>query len=592
MSDSTMNPDDMNPDEFDELIGKMMDGHASDSDLQRIESLLSSSAEFREIYRNHIEVHASLAWQRRWQPLASTTGLASRKLKEFTDVPVNDVAAIERSTWPIRSMAILALAACLIVAFVVAVRVSRRGDVVAENDPRSSNPIGQDLSLRVSKPMQRSVAKLGEAINARWEKGAAHFPGDSLRPGWLKLVSGKVRIDFVSGARVVVEGPAKIEIRSDWEAYLESGSLSCEVEECARGFRIKAKGLDVIDLGTRFGLRVGSEQEPEVHVFDGKVSLAGEGKGDPIEVIQNEAMQVVDGSLRAIEYSEDGFTTVRDLSQDAIRKSRNRFARWQAAAEALSQDPATLVHYTLADFTRYDTEIVNRAVNAQEGSDGFVIGCRPAEGRWPDKKAIELRGNGDRILLSQHGSVAELTVVMWVRVDHLMQPLTGLLNVEPPNRWDNHRVDLVQAKKAFYEAPINLFRWEIGDTGRIFFNTHSGPVSHARHPNTRSQWNIHVTAEHVKPPFVGQWIQLAVVYDSTNQQVIQFLNGKVIDRRPANHQHPLLLGHLVIGNLNMTDPEEIAVESRDLFGAIDEVLVSSRAFSPDEIKRNWTVGKP
>ncbi len=88
---------------------------------------------------------------------------------------------------------------------------------------------------------------------------------------WLK--SGIARIRFQSGAGVVLEGPAKIELCSPLQALLHFGKLSAYVPDEAHGFTVETLKIQIVDLGTRFGAVVDESGEAEVHVFEGEVDV-------------------------------------------------------------------------------------------------------------------------------------------------------------------------------------------------------------------------------------------------------------------------------------------------------------------------------
>ncbi|WP_339733323.1 FecR domain-containing protein [uncultured Gimesia sp.] len=89
----------------------------------------------------------------------------------------------------------------------------------------------------------------------------------------LLLKSGIARIRFESGAGVMLEGPAQIELSSPLNAVLHYGTLSAYVPEEAEGFTVDTDKIRIIDQGTRFGAVVDASGEAEVHVFEGEVDV-------------------------------------------------------------------------------------------------------------------------------------------------------------------------------------------------------------------------------------------------------------------------------------------------------------------------------
>lgn len=595
-----MSQEDLSPDELSVLIEKLIDQQASTNEVRRLETALVASAAYREIYREAMRTHASLAWQRRWTPQVGAEiprpaeGVSSnvRSMKEDeTGLPVRTNSA---RRWPSEVswvLAVLAVSLLLVTALVGRRHLIENRSVIADAKQQAAMP---QRHIPVPQPAEAisAIAKIGEAIGVQWMDDTRFPVGAPIAPGWVRLQSGTIRIDFFSGARLVVEGPAALELRSEWEAYLASGSVSCRVSQRGRGFRLQAKGMDVVDLGTEFGMKVGASGQPEVHVFDGKVAVKDDFNSGSIEIIQQQALQLVDGTLAQAEYSQTGFTTLDDLNRRAEKVQSERLNQWKSASQKLSNDPATLVHYTLDGQQRGDLEITNQAAHAMDHTDAAIVGCRLSEGRWPGKRSIEFRGRGDRLLFEHHGSYDQLTSIIWARVDDLAQELTGLLMTEVPNRRSlsaagRDQPSGIEEIRAFESAPNKLFRWEIGKSGILFFNTYRGPAD-----PIIAAWDSYLTAERVTQDQFGLWTQLAVVYDSRRKEITQYLNGDIIDRRSTHNDDPLLLGRLVVGNLSLSQEEESISGPRQFIGGIDEVFIASRALSPEEVRANWIIGKP
>ncbi len=129
---------------------------------------------------------------------------------------------------------------------------------------------------RVANP----VARLARAVDCLWSGGPdAPEAGDDLAAGdKLVLRRGLAEIVFgapaqrVGGARMILQGPATLAVRSRASAVLDRGKCTVTVENAsARGFEIHAPGMKYTDLGTEFGVAVAESGAQEAHVFRGKV---------------------------------------------------------------------------------------------------------------------------------------------------------------------------------------------------------------------------------------------------------------------------------------------------------------------------------
>jgi hypothetical protein len=87
----------------------------------------------------------------------------------------------------------------------------------------------------------------------------------------LDLANGLVEITFNDGAVVVLEGPATFDVDAPGRAQLHEGRLTAVVPERAHGFQVATARMNVVDLGTEFGLMADPEGTAEVHVFNGLV---------------------------------------------------------------------------------------------------------------------------------------------------------------------------------------------------------------------------------------------------------------------------------------------------------------------------------
>ena len=118
-----------------------------------------------------------------------------------------------------------------------------------------------------------SIAKLAYTSHARWASGKRSL-GDGLGEGRLHLEVGLARLDFRNGATVTLQGPAEFEILSAESTVLNHGILTASVPESAVGFEVATPTMDVVDLGTAFGVSVGTDGETDVCVFEGEVEVS------------------------------------------------------------------------------------------------------------------------------------------------------------------------------------------------------------------------------------------------------------------------------------------------------------------------------
>ncbi|HSH14927.1 MAG TPA: FecR domain-containing protein, partial [Verrucomicrobiae bacterium] len=96
--------------------------------------------------------------------------------------------------------------------------------------------------------------------------------GQVMEPGSrLQLQRGSVELQFASGVRGIVRGPADLTLRREDLLDLSTGTVWFEVPSQAVGFQVVTPDLVLTDLGTEFGIISKPDSLDEVHVFTGKV---------------------------------------------------------------------------------------------------------------------------------------------------------------------------------------------------------------------------------------------------------------------------------------------------------------------------------
>ncbi|TWT84950.1 FecR protein [Planctomycetes bacterium CA13] len=98
--------------------------------------------------------------------------------------------------------------------------------------------------------------------------------GDQLRSGQvLKLVDGRIKINFQSGARLAIQAPAELKLLGPNSAQLHHGVATVRVPGEVKGFVLVTPHQRVTDLGTSFGVDVNSTGDTAISVFEGEIEL-------------------------------------------------------------------------------------------------------------------------------------------------------------------------------------------------------------------------------------------------------------------------------------------------------------------------------
>lgn len=119
-----------------------------------------------------------------------------------------------------------------------------------------------------------TVATLIRAQQCQWAGSSLPtVEGARLKPGMLDLIEGLAVLRFDSGAELVLEAPAAVEVLDAMNCKLRHGTLVAEVPPQAKGFSIDTKDAKVIDWGTKFGLSAGEDGKYMVQVLEGLVEV-------------------------------------------------------------------------------------------------------------------------------------------------------------------------------------------------------------------------------------------------------------------------------------------------------------------------------
>src|SRR5262249_41504777 len=245
------------PELLKDLIDDYLSGFLEEARLHELEQRLCADADARRYFvcyaRLHTDLHLQVrAWKATERALDKIERLAQTG-SPYTPTPLRTDSSPPQGSFLRQCLAprLLVPAACLLFAIGVSWWLVSRN-------------LGQEGSGRES-----TIAWLVNAQNCQWSEGE---PVAGMQAGKIfKLERGLAEICFLCGARVVLEGPARLELLSEKSARLLHGKLTARVPGPATGFAILSPQGKVIDLGTEFGIVVSDNGTTEVYVFQGKV---------------------------------------------------------------------------------------------------------------------------------------------------------------------------------------------------------------------------------------------------------------------------------------------------------------------------------
>ncbi len=203
------------------LLAILLDSGLSETEKNELNSLLQASAAARAHYRKSVHLHMALI---RHQPDVKIIPFKSRRL------PATILA--------------VGIAACLM--------------------------LGGFFWLRAP------VAILSGSTAAVWNPATSpsHLLGKRV-----ELLSGFAELSYRSGVRVILQGPCHFTVTAENSIQVTHGRATVKVPHHLNGFHLDTPAGRITDLGTEFGVAVGSSDDGPViltEVFDGEIEIPAE----------------------------------------------------------------------------------------------------------------------------------------------------------------------------------------------------------------------------------------------------------------------------------------------------------------------------
>ena len=306
--------------ELSHLLSALADDAISEAEFQRLDELLRGDSAGRRHYLRYVALcdilpevivpphdtvdvaHGDLS-QDQTAPGQTAPGLTLPKTgaQEFARL------GLPHRLTARRAVGVAAAALILIAGLLWSFSTNGPRDQLSNSAPLSNQ---QRLSTSDSADSAAHVAVITDEDNAVWGAGTSIAGiGSALRPGTLTLESGRVEIDFACGAKVFLRGPAEFSLLSAARGKLHHGELSAVVPEGAEGFVIDTPSVEVVDLGTEFGVSVDRQGIADVHVFKGAVEArmtgADEAPGSLVRLETSETRRFVPAAIQPLDAKFD-----------------------------------------------------------------------------------------------------------------------------------------------------------------------------------------------------------------------------------------------------------------------------------------------
>ena len=520
----------MKEDYFQKLLDRYFDGNLEGPELEDFEKLLRNSADMRREFWFQARLHGRLHEHWKHQD-GSQLAVAPRVRRPST----------------LFAIAALFVAAGGLAIWKIAVHNGQLNrHVTSRNEVTAGVP---------------SVAMVSESLGVVWKSGTNPNPDSAVQPGTFEMTSGTMVIDFYSGARVTLKAPANFTVVSEERLRLHRGGIEVEVPDVAKGFAVEIPGGGVLDLGTRFEMRVDEDGSSRVEVLEGEVEVWRDGF-EKRNLYKERA---------GVEISPDG--TMSDFvvpEEQTGAGAARRFERWRELSKRISSDPSTLLYLPFLESTPDGRHHPNAGSHPDAPGQMTMIGGTWENGRWPGKHAMAFRHEFDRGLVAIPGAYDQVSWMAWIKVDDLSRTYSGILLSQFDISGEAH--------------------WQLGSEGGFLFGIRPNPEL----PDGRFHRSF-------GKPFIragdSGWRFLVTTYDAKKMEVIHYVDGIEWFKTTIPKPVKVRFGKSTIGNSpNIAHPESGNKPPdwnlRQLGGAIDELALFSRVLSAEEIMEIHSIGKP
>ncbi|MEM7559595.1 MAG: LamG-like jellyroll fold domain-containing protein [Planctomycetota bacterium] len=548
-------------DSIRQLIYQAVDETISAEDFEKLQQAIERIPEVRAEYLQAVRLCESLR------------GMTEEAVaNERIDGSVEAASQLANPAPRIMSWSLLAFAATiLIITSSAAYWLGKQGIAQVANEGEES--LAPEIQIA-------GHATLRYAVDVVWPSDSpARREGDVLSDGPFAFDEGVAEIDFFCGAALIVEGPANLDIESDWAVRVTQGRIRATVPPAARGFIVKVADSEIVDLGTEFAVEVGADNA-QVEVIEGEVKLRGgelNGKhlltGD-VGTLQGTAEQANLASR---------VSTRKDIASRQRVAEKERIEAWMSSVLELQSDKRLIAYYPIG--VSQSGRTVRNVANDVGVSDGLLVG--PVDhglGRFgATSKGLRFDRPGARVRTRIDGEFSAFTFACWVRIDSLEHRYNALFMADSYETGEPH--------------------WQIRDDGRLMFSVMVDDTQEVKHFNERDQKVVRDAGLHrvyyTEPVWdhskSGQWFHLVAVYDPAKRRVTQYVNGK----RVASEQivdkfyiSSLKIGAAEIGNWGQPFRDSAWFAVRNLNGTIDEMALFNAAFESKEVDKLYQQGKP
>lgn len=392
-----------------------------------------------------------------------------------------------------------------------------------------------------------AIAVMANSESATW----ATPPGPLIPGVRLRLTSGLVELDLRGKGRLVLDGPADLELTDAMRAVLRDGRLVLAVTPEGHGYQVGTPSGTFTDLGTRFGVIV-TDGTAEAHVMEGSISAHTPQNPTPIVLTQDKAARLRSGRLEHIPVDPGAFYT--RLPPHVAQTSAQ--IRWR-----MDEGSGAQVRAEVQGFPSANADLTLTAVT----------------GSSPPKWTTGHRGNA--LIFDGRGGYAESgfpgiagtqprTVTCWIRMPRDFRSSDGFAIVS----WGD---PLTPGRGEVWQISLNPIAQD-GPLGRIRVGTHGGRLVGTTDLRDDQWHHVAVVMYGGAQPDIGTHV---MVYVDGKLEPISRRTLQTIDTRIVDDGHGVWVGRNVTHQAdNRNSPHGF------LRGAVDDLVITAGALTQDEIR--------
>ncbi|WP_158261171.1 MULTISPECIES: LamG-like jellyroll fold domain-containing protein [Pirellulaceae] len=515
-------------------IDRLVDGQISPEEFARLEQRLLTDQSFRLAYVEQSDMQSEL----------------EHHLRSFPPLTINTDHA-ESSSWGLPfaiALSVLILLGFANLFFINSWKSAFFGEPML--DFAESQLIGQG-------PVAMVIRRSEEA-----SAGSPLQIGDRLKPGALRLNRGDLQLEFLSGVRVQLTGPAEMHLLTEHQATLLSGQAGVVTPPDSDSFSLNGPVSAVVNGSSEFVLHVEGPGRGEVDVFQGEVmtSLLGP-SGDTLlneMVTSNHRALFADGELTVSSKTFDQSQRIDTIPVDNLYLNPT-----DQYAEAVKAD-APLVYWRFEDGDVIGNQIVNHMGDHHHGEihsaeDGSIEISR---GRIRFAKSPQGRHVGLSEPIEGINRRA-FSIEFWVRTDRM--------------HWGTF-LGLLPVTQADPEKESHLCVLEYANQTNVVHRPATIRMLY-RYPPTTYDGGKNIFSPNSCTP--GIWTHIVAV--KTPEAIRLYCDGQLqvnLDDLDFDDSSPYTV---VLGQLD-------SVRSmRQLEGQLDEVAIYEKALTEEQIRRHYEI---